>query len=213
MKVTALVSGYYAEDFIETRLINLRSQECETVLICQAGSAEEEVGRQYGVKLVTTPDVPTLYAAWNMGIRAASGDFLVVANTDDLFYDNALRNMARDLDESGADILYTDYDIKDGKTIQRQTRGGFHERDLCRRCFIGPMPMWRRSLHERYGYFDESFTIAGDWEFWLRCVVGGARLHYMAEVVGRYWRRDASLEHRDKKMHTVEKKIIKDMYS
>jgi len=72
--------------------------------------------------------------------------------------------------------------------------------------------MWRRSLHDRFGMFDETYKIAGDWEFWARCAKGGATLAYLPEPVGLYWSRPNSLERRDAKAHGAERKRIKEKY-
>lgn len=209
--ITALVSGYYSEEWIETRLINLRQQDCEIILVCQSGSVEQEIGLQYGLKPILTYDVPSLYAAWNMAIKQSTGDFLVVANTDDRFYTGALEKMHSRLVATGADICYSDYDITNGKNIMRKEGRHHRASDIFTTCFIGPMPMWRKSLHERVGMFDESFIIAGDWEFWIRCVKGGAQLSYLPESIGMYRNRPLSLEHKNKEVHGRERKRIKAM--
>ena len=49
-------------------------------------------------------------------------------------------------------------------------------------------PMWKKSLHKKYGKFDEKYKSAGDWEFWIRCVSSGSRyLKYTAETLGLYY--------------------------
>lgn len=163
------------------------------------------------MKPIITPDIPTLYAAWNKAIEQASGDYLVVANTDDLFYTGALEEMREYLEKTGADICYSDYDIISGKNITRKTGKNHKPTDIYTACYIGPMPMWRKSLHKKIGMFDESFIIAGDWEFWVRCVKNGARLCYLPESVGMYLSRPASLEHKNKEVHGRERKRIKAM--
>ena len=51
------------------------------------------------------------------------------------------------------------------------------------------MPMWRKSLHERYGLFNPwDFAAIADWEFWLRCAAGGARFMLLRERLGLYYR-------------------------
>lgn len=210
--ITALVSAYYAENFIETRIINLLKQECEIIVICQAGSAEEEVGKQYGVKVITTIDIPTIYKAWNLGIAQAKGRYFTSANTDDLLYEGALQTMVAELERTGAGICHSHIDIKDKGKVTRwdRTTGGYSK--LRRQCFIGPMPVWRKSLHDKYGLFDESFTVAGDWEFWLRCAKKGTGVCFVDKSLGLYLSRPDSLEHRDRAKHLQERKRIKEMY-
>jgi hypothetical protein len=51
------------------------------------------------------------------------------------------------------------------------------------------MPMWRTSLHERFGLFDPwDFSALADWEFWLRCASRGARYMLLRrEPIGLYY--------------------------
>lgn len=209
---SAIVSAYYAENYIETRLINLLKQGCEIVVICQAGSAEEEVSKQYGVKTVITPDVPTIYRAWNLGVAVAKGKYLTSANTDDLLYDGALCEMVNELERTGAGICHSRIDVKTKGKIEAWDRPSGDYAKLRRWCFVGPMPVWRKSLHDKYGLFDESFMVAGDWEFWLRCTKKGERICFVNKSLGLYLSRPDSLEHRNKEAHYAERKRIKAMY-
>ncbi len=55
--------------------------------------------------------------------------------------------------------------------------------------------MWRKSLHEKHGFFDSSFTSAGDWEFWLRMASAGETFKHVDEYLGLYLKRADSVEH------------------
>jgi glycosyltransferase involved in cell wall biosynthesis len=212
MLVSALVSAYYSSQFIDARLVNLKEQDCEIIVICQAGSYEEKAGHKYGVKVITTPDIPTIYKAWNLGIREATGEYLISANTDDLLYNGSLELMVAELERTGAGICHSQVSVKRGEFIEswKRVTGGLDK--LKRWCFVGPMPMWRTSSHWVYGLFDESFTVAGDYEFWLRCVSSGESLCYIDKPLGLYLNRPDSLEHRDSVKHLEERKRIKQRY-
>jgi hypothetical protein len=64
-------------------------------------------------------------------------------------------------------------------------------------CFLGPMPMWRRSLHDDYGLFDPGMHSSGDYDFWLRLAKAGVKMHRIAEPLGAYFDRKESIEHRE----------------
>jgi len=50
------------------------------------------------------------------------------------------------------------------------------------------MPLWRRSLHERFGWFDEDrYGTSADWAFWLKCAKAGERFWFEEEQFGRYF--------------------------
>lgn len=205
--VSAIVSAYYAKDFLPGRLENLLSQLPlpEIVIVCRQDSPEHEIALEHSRKnenivIVTTPDIPTIYAAWNMGISVASGEYVTNANSDDRLYPNALKKLAEALDNNKKySVAYSDADIVDvlnGPPIDRfeWMEGGISE--LLVGCFLGPWPMWRKSLHEKYGVFDAEMHSAGDYEFWLRLAKAGEKFFHLRQVTGAYLKRDDSAERR-----------------
>lgn len=208
-KVTAIISAYYAEKYLEDRLNNLIEQEDlgEIITVCQKGSKEYEilvrclsdVGSQYK-KVMWTDNIPTIYDAWNMAIEKAECDYITNANCDDLLYPGALTKLAEALDNNPkAAAAYGNqdiYDIKGEKVgIYDWAEGDFDK--LMQGCFLGPMPMWRKSLHDKYGGFDAEMHSAGDYEFWLKIASQGETFHKVkGEPIGRYLKRKDSAEHR-----------------
>ncbi len=88
----------------------------------------------------------------------------------------------------------------------------FDPQSLKNGCYIGPQPMWRKTLHEKYGYFDDTFESAGDWEFWLRVSAVEEFLH-IKEYLGLYLNSPTSIEHRDPRRSALEVQRIKDKYA
>lgn len=201
-KVTAIVSAYYASEFIENRLLNLTTQipQPEIVVVAQAGSFESETALCFdNVKLIQTTGVPTLYDAWNIAIEKATGDYITNANSDDVLYPGALKVMASTLDErEDIALCYADSDITKvygADPINRMVwiQGGLEEIRMM--CFMGSMPMWRRSLHDKYGMFDAKMRSAGDYEFWLRIMENGEQVLHIPRALGVYLVREESIYH------------------
>src|SRR5207248_12886 len=49
-------------------------------------------------------------------------------------------------------------------------------------------PMGRRSMHGKYGLFDDRYKSAGDWEMWLRAIAKGSHFLKIKGVYGlRFW--------------------------
>ena len=48
-------------------------------------------------------------------------------------------------------------------------------------------PLWRASVHEKYGKFDEKYGSAGDWEMWLRAASQGSKFKKIQTVLGLYY--------------------------
>ena len=207
-KVSALVSAYYAEEYIHQRLINLYGQkgvDLEIIVVCQEGSSEYHAVKGFNLKTITTPDVPTIGKAWNLAIEAATGDYLTTANTDDRYLIGGLKQMVSALDEHPEiGLVFAQVDIDDGENQypwQRINNDTGEVEDIAkvleRRCIIGPMPLWRKSLHDRVGMFNELYTVACDYDMWRRMAEDGVRFYYIAESTGVYMKRMDSLEHRN----------------
>ena len=211
-KVTAIVSAYFAAEYLEGRIENLLAQEPqpEIVVVCQGDSKEYEIARKFqgdatneaNFFICLTRDIPTIYAAWNMGIEMATGEYITNANSDDRLYSGALKALADALDANPKKaVAYADCDIVervggDAVGVYEWAEGGILE--LLKGCFLGPFPMWRKSLHDKYGLFDAEMYSAGDYEFWLRLAKGGEKFHHVRRIYGAYLKRSDSAEHRQK---------------
>jgi GT2 family glycosyltransferase len=218
-KVSAIISAYYCEEFLEGRITNLLNQSLvpEIIVVCQIGSEEADICEPFpGINLWTV-DVPTIYRAWNIGLCSTSGDYIINANADDRLSPDAIEVMAQALDDHpdkalvyGAVNVIGKYGEKPGNVIAN--RDGDYER-LKSDYFIGPMPMWRRSLHDKYGYFDETLQICGDYDFWLRCAKGGEKFYRLPRVVGTYLKRTDSAEHRNPILSKYENQLVRERYA
>lgn len=218
-KVTAIVSAYYAEQYMKQRLDNLLEQkpQPEIIVCCQYGSEEQLVAEEYGCKIVSTKNIPTLGTAWNKCIKQSEGDYIITANTDDLFKPGAFATMARVLDEHPEiGLVFSSVDRREGAKTEswQRIRNDTGEVEniktiLEAKSIIGPMPMWRKSLHDSIGYFNDKFMVVGDYDMWKRMVLAGTRFWYIRKALGIYEKRDDSLEHRRPDIHAKEKQIVR----
>ena len=213
--LTAMVSVYRGAEWIQGCLENLREQTLFAqgllqVVVIDARSPESEKSlvrpflRKNPTRILyrRTWRRVTLYSAWNLAIRITSSRYLTSANVDDRHRMDALERLVEVLEgDSDVDGVYADQWITERphETFANNSakeRWGWPDYDpaiLRRRCILGPQPVWRRSLHDRFGWFDASFASAGDWEFWLRCSAE-ARFLRIPEVLGLYYRNPRGLE-------------------
>jgi glycosyltransferase involved in cell wall biosynthesis/Flp pilus assembly protein TadD len=229
--ISAIVSAYKSEKYIRGCLEDLLAQtiadRLEIIVIDSASPENEgrivrECQQQHGnVKYIRTPERETIYAAWNRGIKLAQGKYITTANTDDRHRKDAFEQMAAVLDtEPGVALVYADV-IKTAtanETFAYCTPTGmlswcdWDRRVLLEKgCFIGPQPMWRRQVHDTFGYFDESMTVTGDYEFWLRI----SQIHkfkHIARPLGLYLERGDSVEHANAECKRQEERTIKARY-
>ena len=81
-------------------------------------------------------------------------------------------------------------------------------------CFLGPDPMWRKSLHDTVGYFDyENFNTIGDWEMWIRFAKAGAKFKLIPEVLCLYLDHENTVSRTQLDKTTAEKVRLYSKYS
>ena len=141
--------------------------------------------------LISEPD-EGLYDAMNKGIASATGDFIGILNSDDLYANNeVLMHVMEQLTASGADGLYGDLVYVDREDIQRVTRmwrSGTYQKGAFLQGWMPPHPTFfaRRDAFENWGGFNLSLKSAADYELMLRFVhKHGMTLTYLPEVMVR----------------------------
>lgn len=214
--LTALVSVYNAGRFIDGLLADLLAQtmvERLEVLVVDAASPTNE-GDAVRALMRERPDLDVGYlrtaerescaATTNRAVLEARGRHLTMANADDRHRPDALEILVATLDERpDVDLVYADCAVTESENEDPVTSTAivgllawpdFDPRSLFSTCYVGPQPVYRRSLHERFGLYDPSF-LANDYEFYLRVVRQGARFLHVAEVLGLYLRSPHGIEH------------------
>lgn len=209
--VTAIVSTYASAEFIGDCLGDLVRQTIADrleILVVDAASPQnertvvEQFQRQHpNIRYIRTPERIGVYAAWNLAAREARGRYLVSASTNDRLAPHALEMLASVLEERPEVAITYGSSLLTRQPHQTLDRfdfigayiwPGFTFRSLLKEPAVGPHAMWRRRLHDRYGYFDEQFAAIADQDFWLR-VGRHEELWNIHDITGLYWTTDDSL--------------------
>ncbi|WP_439595568.1 glycosyltransferase [Falsiroseomonas sp.] len=187
--VAVIVSLYNAADKLPTLLTMLAQQTLARqggveVVLVDSGSPADEHGA-FAAFAAAHPDLPILYArsaqretiqaAWNRGIRLSRAPYLAFLGADEGLHPDALRQLAARLDASPevdwamADSIVTNVDrhgVYDSD-VMPYDRTGFRQDlvylETCYLSWVGGL--YRRSIHDRFGWYDESYRAAGDTEF------------------------------------------------
>jgi len=223
--VSAIVSTYNSERFIRGCVEDLENQTIADrleIIVVNSGSQQNEEAivkefqRRYGnIKYIRTDQRETVYQAWNRAIEIASGEYITNANTDDRHRKDALEVMANvllanpDVALVYADQIRTDTpddSFANHHGVEMLPRPGYNRQRLLFGCCVGSQPMWRKSLHKEFGYFDETLTCAGDWDFWLR-ISNKYQFKHIPEFLGLYYCNKDGIEH-SKKIHSLYERYI-----
>jgi hypothetical protein len=176
------------------------------VVVCDDGSTDDTEGAlaPYRDRIVLVGKRNGGGAsALNAAAARATGDFLVVLDSDDAYLPTRLEELsALASARPDLDVLSTDALLEvDGRAVARfytpaQPFPVEEQRAaILDRCFLFA-PAVRRERLERIGGWDESIPIAYDWDCWLRLVFDGCAAGIVDEPLVRYRLRPGSLASR-----------------
>lgn len=112
--------------------------------------------------------------AKNAGIRLSKGRFVAFLDADDLWKPSKLEQQLPAFQDSDVGVVYSDviYIDECGRELQRPKRR-YYEGWVTEHLFVENFVNFnsavvRRECFDRVGLFDESLTMAIDWDLWLR---------------------------------------------
>lgn len=204
-RVSIITSLYKGDTFIKGFLKDITAQtifkDCELIIINANSPGNEEavikpyLKRYKNIVYYRLAQDPGLYGVWNIALKKAKAPYVTNANVDDRLAVNALEVKARALDKhQDVDLVYSDIYITytpnlsfDDGPFDDTLRFPQFSKEKMNRCLPNNAPMWRKSMHAKYGYFDRSYKAAGDYEMWLRAVRGGAQFLKISGIFGLYY--------------------------
>ncbi|MDI6767803.1 MAG: glycosyltransferase [Bacteroidota bacterium] len=204
--ISAIVSTYNSEQFLRGRLDDLLNQSIGNkaeIIIVNSGSQQNEdviiqeyISRYQHIKSIKTPFRESIYQAWNRGIKLATGKYITNANTDDRLHPKALEILSSILDSNPhIGLVYADQKIStepsvaynDKKSSRTMRRPQYSRLRLLAGYIVGPQAVWRSSLHFKDQiWFDESYEVAGDYDFVCRVAEKYPILH-TSQILGSYY--------------------------
>jgi glycosyltransferase involved in cell wall biosynthesis len=126
-------------------------------------------------KRISEPD-KGVYDAMNKGIRLSTGDIVATLNSDDVYADETIvAQMVEFMRSNQLDAAYGDlvYIASAGSDcVTRFWKAGRYRKDAFFHGWVIPHPTFfcRKQVFEKYGYLNEEFQIAADFELMLRFI-------------------------------------------
>lgn len=203
-RFSVLIPAYQAESTIAEAVESALNQTypAHEVIVCDDGSTD-------GTQAALAPFRERIVylrkenggsaSALNRAATAASGDFLVILDSDDFYLPERLEALA-ELASARPDLgmLMTDVWFEvDGQRAGRFVEAnGFEVEDqrrgILERCFIFA-PAVRREAVEAIGGWDEEIARATDWSCWMRLIFSGVAAGLVDEPLMHYRQRPGSL--------------------
>jgi len=182
MKLSMITVCFNSVETIEDTLTSILCQSHEDIehIVIDGGSTDGtlEIIDRYKdkiAKVISEPD-KGIYDAMNKGIRLSTGDIVATLNSDDVYADQTIVSQMVEfiqnngLDAAYGDLVYIDHNNSDHVT--RFWKAGEYKRGAFYYGWVIPHPTFfcRKQVFEKYGYFNEKFQVAADFELLLRFI-------------------------------------------
>jgi len=235
VQITVLTSLYKASKFLPQFMEDILNQtffdQCQWFLL-DAASPENEYSiiqpyltKYSNIRYERLDKDPGIYACWNYMIRNSDSPYLTNANVDDRMFPTCIGEHAEELDKSlDVDVVYCynamvtqpDFTYKDiqNHIINSQVNvfptTEYSLDALLQGNLPHNHPVWRRSLHNQFGYFNEQdYKSGSDWDFWLRCGVGHVQMKLIPKVLGVYYKNPEGISTKQENM----KRNLEEVYA
>ena len=179
MKISVITVCKNSGKTIRQTIESVQSQTFKNIehIFCDGGSSDDttdiikSVGGEKATLLEGTDN--GIYDAINKGIKNATGDVIAILNSDDFYCDeNVLEKVAKTF-SNGTESVYGDLiyvNQQNTNKIVRYWKTGQYTPNNFLWGWTVPHPALfiRKSVYDKYGLYNESYKIAGDYDLILR---------------------------------------------
>lgn len=176
-------------------VVNQLYENWELCIVDDASSREETIDY---LKKVRHPRIRIRYldnnrnisGATNEAIRFANGEYLAFMDNDDELTPDALYEMVKAINETDADLIYSDEDFidLDGNYIEPHFKPDFSPDLLLSHNYITHFVVIRKELLDAVGLLDSRYDGAQDHELLLRLTEKADQIYHIQKVL-YHWRR------------------------
>jgi teichuronic acid biosynthesis glycosyltransferase TuaG len=218
--VSIIMPAFNAGRYVAESIRSVLGQACEgwELIVVDDGSTDDtaDVVKSFAaaegrVKYVAQPNGGQA-SARNKGLSTARGDLVAFLDADDLWLPEKLKLQVAAIDESGADVVFSDgYIFSDDPSVETdkfavvpgKTEGPEMFRLLFERNRIATLSVLaRRSVLDAAGLFDEDRRCQNceDYDLWLRLARRGAVFFGMTEKLMKYRRHAGASTYRESRL-------------
>lgn len=189
-KLSILIATYNAGKTLEACLTSVAAQSFKDyeILIADGLSNDDTVSiiekHRNLIKYWHSKRDDGIYDAWNSLINKSTAEYICFIGADDIFANSeALQSIFQQASDADFDLI-TSKGLLLGATREHVFGASWDYRKLARRITVcHPGLMHNRKLFEKFGNFDTSYRIVGDYEFLLRLSSDTRVLHVDAITV------------------------------
>ncbi len=227
-RVSVIIPAYNVASYISETLDSVIAQTFSDmeIIIVNDGSTdttpniiESYAARDPRIRIIHQEN-RGLAGARNTGLRSAVGDYLCIFDSDDIMMPDKIAVQVSYLDAHPAcGLVYTDcYHFIDGTNRVRTvlepdlSKENAYEILLHGNHLNPNVVMFRKSVYESLGGFDETLRSAEDWEYWLKFAHAGVNFGHVNQPLTRYRVRSNSLSGDGVVMYQTAIRVLEKQY-
>ncbi len=141
----------------------------------------------------------------NAALELAVGEYIVLADHDDLLSPDALYELMVQIEENGAKVIYSDedkIDLKGKERFEPYFKSDFNIDLLCSNNYVCHLFCVRRDIAIKVGGFDARFDGAQDHDFILKCSAEVDKVYHIPKIL-YHWRmhKNSTAENPESKLY------------
>lgn len=176
--ITVITVVFNAGETLEKAILSVINQSYCNVefIVIDGGSTDDSLDiikkYQHAIDYWVSESDAGIYDAWNKGVRLASGDWIAFLGADDAYTDGAIEAYASFISnclDTKLEYVSSRVNLVNHTTKLRVVGTPWRWkifRKYMNVAHVGSLHRW--TLFEKYGLFDDSYRISGDYEFLLR---------------------------------------------
>lgn len=163
------------------------------------------------IKHIVVNPVECIGASMNRCIQQASGTYVTIWNVDDLRTPRSIESQVEALETQNGDIAIGNYLVvrkfgekEKGKIVEHASiPKSEYTRSMC----FGPFVMFKKSLCEKAGYFDEQLMSGADFDLSIRLAYNGKTV-FAKDLLGYYLNEGKGASTRPDSKQALDKAVI-----
>lgn len=198
-------------------VVNQTYKDFEYIII-DGGSKEEDVStiKSYQNHIsywVSEPD-KGIYNAMNKGIKKATSDFVIFINSGDNFTNLTVLEDVHNQLTSDFDLYYGDYyRIKSNSKRRKSYPAKLSFSFFYSGSLAHPATFFRRTLFDEIFFYNESYKIVSDWEFYIYAICHkNIKYHYLKTAISDFDFTGISSNPKFKDIEAQERKAVLEKY-
>lgn len=194
IKFSILMPVYNVEvKYLQEAIQSIKDQLYLNWELCLVDDASTDFGVREYLKSINCENIKVMFLEDNKGISGATneaaniaeGDYLILMDNDDLITPDALLEFYKEIEKSGADIIYSDQDIVDNENKHSQPlyKPDWSPDLLLSQMYIGHLLGFRKKLFDKVGGFRKEYNGSQDYDLMLRMSMETDKIAHVQKIL------------------------------